>query len=195
MAEEQVKVTCPLCGSNEYIEKNLSEEVKDAFLESILGNTPFTRTYDAMAGKLSVRVCATTDYANALKAKLVVKIANVAESCPDIRAYMPLLETAMDLDSQVLSVTITTGDEEPVTTNRTPNRGMENVLALDWDSIRPDTCSDFMVFVMEAFNSNLFQNINVPSPILKGSVAKHNSVVSRLVSACLDANFLSGTGR
>lgn len=195
MADVNVKVTCPLCGSSEYIEKDLSEEVKDAFLESILGNVAFTRTYDAMAGRLSVSVCATTDYSNALKAKLVVKIANAADSCPDIKAYMPLLETAMDLDSQVASVTVTTSDGNQVTTERSLNKGMEVVLGMPWESISPDTCSDFMVEVMETFNGTLFNTINVPNPILKGTVAKHNSVVSRLVSACLDANFLSGTGR
>jgi hypothetical protein len=195
MSEEKVKITCPLCGSNEYSEKDLSEEIKDAFLESMLGNVPFARTYDIMDGKLSLRICATTDYANALKAKMVVKIANVAETCPDIRAYIPLVETAMDVDSQVLSVTVAMGDNEPVITNRTPNRGIEEVLKLEWDKITPDTSSDFMVTVMDTFNANLFNGITVPGPILKGAVAKHNTVVSRLVQACIDANFLAGTGR
>lgn len=195
MEDKQVKTVCPLCGSSEYIEQDLDDEVKDAFLESILGCAPFTRTYDVMDGKMAITVAAMTDEANNIRSRFVVKVANAADKCPDLKAYMPLLDSALDTDGQIVSVEVTTKDHGIVQHDRRLNKGTEEATKLDWDSVTNDNCSEFIAQVLGVFENNMFNGIKVPSMILRGAVGKHNTVISRLVKACLDENFLSGTGR
>lgn len=191
MAEDNKKVTCPLCGSDQYVENDLDEDVKDAFLESMLGGVPFTRTYDIMGGKLAVTVKAMDDESNRIRARLYIKIATAAEKFADLKAYIPLLESAMDVDSQITKVVIN-GTE----ISRDTDSGTLAVSDMPWDIQTDDT--DWHMFVedaMKMFEDCAFGKVKVPAAILRGVVAKHNILIGRLVKACLDENFLGGTGR
>lgn len=193
--DESKKITCPLCGSKEYIENPLDEDVKDAFLESILGESKFTRTYDVLGGRISITVAALDDEDNSLKSAFYVTMFDAADRCPDFKAYIPLIEASMDIDSQVIKVVITKSDGEAVEAVREVNTGLKAASALDWASISNDNCKDFVDSVMKAFRDNIFEGCVVPSTILRGAVGKHNTVLGRLLKACLDENFIAGTGR
>ena len=191
MADETKKCTCPLCGSDQYVESKLDEEVQDAFLESMLGGVPFTRTYDVMGGKLSITVQATDDEANRKKARLYLAMADASEKHPDLKAYIPLLESAIDADSQISKVVIN-GKEF----SRTTCSGILAISDMPWGD--QDESTDWHAFVEDALlclDSNMFGGAKVPLAILRGAVAKHNILIGKLIKECLDENFLVGTGR
>lgn len=188
---EDKKSICPLCGSDQYVEADLDEEIKDAFLESMLGCVPFCRTYDVMDGKLSLSIQASDEDCNRKKSRLYIKMAEVSEVCPDFKAYVPLIESYMDVDSQVIAVTIN-GKEF----KRTPCSGIVEASNLEW--VNANSSIDFNALadrVLKVFESNMFDGTKVPIAILKGAVVKHNVLLGRLIKECLDENFLAGTGR
>lgn len=189
--DESKKCTCPLCGSDQYVESALDDEVQDAFLESILGGVPFSRTYDIMHNKVSITVQAADDYVNRKKAKLYLNIATAAEQFADLKAYVPLIEAYMDVDSQVTTAVIN-GTE----LSREVCLGIDAVSKMPWDI--QDSTTDWHSFVedvLRTFEECMFGKAKVPMAILRGVVAKHNLLISRLVKECLDENFLGGTGR
>ena len=191
MAEETKKCTCPLCGSDQYVESKLDDEVQDAFLESMLGGVPFTRTYDVMHGKLSITVQASDEEVNRKKAKLYIVMGTASEYSEDLKAYMPLIESYMDVDSQVSAVTINGAEYK-----RTPCSGILKVVDMGWGNKDNDT--DWHAFVdnvLKEFEHCMFGDVKVPIAIMKGAVAKHNILIGKLIKECLDENFLGGTGR
>lgn len=195
MAEEREKSICPLCGSDMYEEKPLDEGVKDAFLESMLGDVPFTRTYDIMGGKLAVEVSSLSDEDNRLRADMYINIFKLIETTPDIKSFVPLLEAAMDLDSQVCSVSLVKSDGSIVDIKRERNSGIRKVLELRWEGADVKECRGVIDSALDIFSSCLFPGKSIPESVLRGVVGRHNLLVSRLIRECLDENFLTGTGR
>lgn len=197
MADEGTikKTVCPLCGSDEYIENKLDEDVKDAFLESILAESSFTRTYDILGGRLAVTVKALSDDDNRLRSSLLITIFDATEKCPELKAYIPLIESALDIDSQVTQVTISKSDGSTKTVKRDTNSGLKKVLGMKWNKVDDAKCKEFVDSVLETFDDNVFSGCKVPSTLLRGAVGKHNTVIGRLLKECLDENFISGTGR
>lgn len=192
--EEPVKTKCPLCGSNEYVESPLDEDIKDAFLESILGDSPFVRTYDVMGGKIAIKVTAISDEDNRLRASFFIKLFDATEKCPELKAYIPLIESALDVDGQIVEAAVTTNSGTTVVT-REVNAGLKLVNDMDWGSITNDGCKEFVDEVLNIFNVSMFHKCTIPSPILRGVVTKHNTILNRLIRECMDKNFIEGTGR
>lgn len=198
MAEEtkQEKGICPLCGAHEYVEPEVSDELKDAFLISMLGSEPFTRTYDILSGKVSITVKALTDEDNLKKSKLLVNIFKLADTTPDIKSYIPIIEQSVDTDLQVLDVSISTPNmSDPVFIQRTSGAGMDKVLQLNWDVKTVSEGKQLIDKIIHTFDSEMFDGNNIPKQLLRGVVGKHNIITMNLIKACLDENFLSGTGR
>lgn len=193
--EEVKKITCPLCGSKEYVEAKLDENVKDAFLEAILGDVPFTRIYDVLGGKISITVAALCDEDNRIRSSFYIKLFDATEKCPDLKAYVPLIESALDIDSQVTKVVITLSNGDQRTVSRSPNSGIMHVMNMDWGSVTNENCKELVDDALRVFEDNMFPGCAIPSAILRGAVGKHNTVLSRLLKECLDENFISGTGR
>lgn len=192
--EELVKTKCPLCGADSYVESPLDENIKDAFLESILGDSPFIRTYDVMGGKIAVTVKALSDEDNRLRASFFIRLFDATDKCPDLKAYIPLIESALDIDGQVMQAVVTTANGKTVV-DRDINAGLIAVNSMDFDSITNDGCKEFVDTILDTFNKSMFKGCAIPSPILRGVVAKHNTILNRLIKECLDKNFIEGTGR
>lgn len=196
MANEEQKSICPLCGSNEYEYEPLSEDIKDDYLEAILGDVPFTRTYDIMDGRIAVTVAALSDYVTNLKARLYVKIIKLAETTPDVKAYIPQVEQLADLDCQVISIkVITSKNKDGMSVTRTPGEGVEKALELKWDVATAEEGIELIHKVIDTLSNNIFPGMSIPRQVLRGVVGKHNMLVGRLIKECLDINFLKGTGR
>jgi hypothetical protein len=194
--DEQNKTICPLCGAEGYVEPELTEEVKDAFLESMLGSVPFSRVYDIMGGRITVTVVSVSNEVAALKSKLYINMFKLADIIPDIKSYIPALEMELDIDCQVSAVSVLDpGSDKRVTFTRELCSGLKQVLAMSWDAKTTDEGKKLIDDVIETFNNNLFPNNNIPKALLRGSVGKHNIMETNLIRECLDENFLGGTGR
>lgn len=194
----EVKSLCPMCGAEGFVEAPLDEEIKDAFLESMLACMDFTRTYDALGGRMEITVKALSDEDNRLRSQMYINVMKIAETTPDIKAYMPLIEAAMDIDSQIVGVKLHKADGTVSCATRQPNSGlMEALNNINWDRPAPtvDEYKGLLNTVLCVFENNVFKDKAIPSGILRASVGKHNSIISRLMRECLDVNFLEGTGR
>ena len=192
--EEQAKTKCPLCGSDAYIEKPLDENVKDAFLESILGDVPFIRTYDVMGGRIAITVKALSDEDNRVRSSFFIKLFDATEKCAELKAYIPLIESALDIDGQILEAVITVGGTSKKVT-RNPSEGLRAAINMDWENINNDNCKEFVDAALEVFSNTMFAGCNIPTPILRSVVVKHNTLLGRLMRECIDKNFIEGTGR
>lgn len=196
MDEQKEKSICPLCGATEYTRPELDEDIKDDYLESILGEVPFTRTYDLMDGKIEVTVSGLSDEATNLKAKLYVKVFKLAETTPDIKSYIPQLEQMTDLDCQLCGITVHTKKaEHPIEMTRELCSGVKAALELDWSVTNVQQGFDLIHKVIDVVTNSVFPGTTISKPMLRGVVGKHNMLLADLIRECLDANFLSGTGR
>ena len=196
MDEETKKGICPLCGSHEYEYAELSEDIKDDYLEAMLGEVPFTRTYDILGGRLAVTVSALSDYVTNLKAKLFVHIVKLAETTPDIKGYIPQVEQMSDLDCQVISIRVNSSkDKDGLELTHEPGIGIQAALGLNWDVKTVQEGEDLIHKVIDVLTDSVFPGTTIPKPVLRGVVGKHNVLISRLMQECLDVNFLNGTGR
>lgn len=193
--EETKKCTCPLCGSDQYVEPNLDEDVKDAFIEHMLGGVPFTRTYDEMGGRISVTASAIPDNVVRSKGKLMMKILRVAEYTPDIQLRLPVFEACVDTDCQIVSIAIKDKNGDIKRTDRIAGKGLEILLSWDWDKLTPEQASTKFDEAIEVLDNSLFPNLALPKSILRAAVGKHNTLLTKLMTECFDENFLRGTGR
>lgn len=196
MSSDQEKKICPLCGAHDYVEPELSDDIKDAFLESMLGDVPFTRTYDVMNGHISITVQALTEDIISKKAKLYINLFKLSETIPDIKSYIPSIELVTDIDCQICQVSITRqGDNNPVVLDRTPGSGLDAVLSKTWDGKTAQEGQEYVDQILSILNQSIFPENAIPQQLLRGVVGKHNILTANLIKACLDENFLAGTGR
>ena len=196
MDEETKKSICPLCGAENYEHPDLPEDLKDDYLESMLGEVPFTRTYDILGGRLAVTVSALSDEVTNLKAQLYVHVIKLAETTPDVKAYIPQVEQMSDLDCQVVSIKVVSSKgKDGIEFTHEPGSGIRSALALNWDVKTAQEGSDLIHKVIDVITDNVFPGTTVPKQVLRGVVGKHNVLVGQLMQECLDINFLKGTGR
>jgi hypothetical protein len=196
MDEHQEKVVCPLCGAQNYVDPDVSEDLKDDYLESILAGVPFTRTYDIMDGRIAVEVSAQPESISGMKSRLYMAILSMADKFPEVRNYVPTLEAALDLDCQLVSLEVFDKAGNSLNKlNRTPAKNLEAINRLPWREAK--TSEECLSLMEDAINigSDVFPEYNLPKAVLRGVVGKHNVIVMKLIKACLDENFLSGTGR
>ena len=193
--EETKKCTCPLCGSDQYVESKLDEDVKDAFVEHMLAGIPFRRIYDEMGGRISVTVTAIPDDVVRSKGRLMTKLLMISEYTPDIQIRMPVLEACIDTDCQIVAIDIRDKDGKVVHNDRKPGQGLEQILKWDWDKLTPEQALTKFEEAIEVLDNSLFTSLVFPKSILRAAVGKHNTLLTKIMTDCFDENFLRGTGR
>jgi hypothetical protein len=195
MADDIKKTTCPMCGSDNYVDPGLTDEIKDAFIEHMLGDIPFQRIYDEMGGRIAVTVTSLSDSCARDKAKLMVQLMSAAEYSADIKARMPILESAIDVDSQVASVAIKTKDGKVTKIDRRPGNGTDIIRKWDWDKMNAEELSCRFDEALAVLDEELFPGTTIPKSLLRAAVGKHNVLLTKIMTECFDENFLRGTGR
>lgn len=193
--EETKKCTCPMCGSDQYVEPNLDEEVKDAFVEHMLAGVPFTRLYDEMGGRISVKVVSLSDDIVRKKSKVILNLMRVAEYTPDVQARMPILEACVDTDCQISAISIKDRDGNVAENSRNPGSGLDVISSWEWHKLTPEQVVAKFDEAIEVLDKALFPELALPKSILRAAVGKHNTLVTKIMTECFDENFLRGTGR
>ena len=195
MSDETKTVKCPLCGHDGYQEPELDEDIKESFIESILGNVAFSRIYDELGGRISIRVASLTDEINRNKLKVMTNVVRAAELSPDLRSGIPMFEAAMDTDGQVLEVSIMDKSGNVTRRQRVPGEGIKRVLDMDWSKATTAEAKNLFDEAMGILEGSMFTDVFVPMPLLRGAVGKHNLLMNNVLTACFDKNFITGTGR
>lgn len=193
--EETKKCKCPMCGSDQYVEPNLDEAIKDDFVEHVLAGIPFTRIYDEMGGRISVTVTTLPDDVVRTKGKIMIKLLRISDYTPEIQDRMPILEACMDTDCQIVAIDIKGKNGEVTHKERTPAAGLMEISKWDWDKLTPEQAVDKFDEAIEVLDNSLFPDMAMPKSILRAAVGKHNNVLVKLMTECFDENFLKGTGR
>lgn len=188
-------IKCPLCGSDHYVEPELDDAVKEAFIESILGGVEFSRAYDELGGRITVIVSSIPDAVNRDKLKIVSKLIRASEITPEIRDMIPIIEASLDTDCQVLAVEIVDKQGSRIRKDRRAGEGIRECLSLDWSKLNTKDYQEVIDEMLNTLEAVTFDGIHVPIPILRGAVGKHNILMNKVMTACFDSNFIAGTGR
>lgn len=193
--EDDKKCTCPLCGSDQYVETGLDEEIKDSFVEHMLGGAPFTRVYDELGGRISITATVVPDAVVRRKGKLMMRLLRVAEYSPDIQMRMPLFEACVDTDCQIIAIAIKDKDGNVTHKKRNAGQGLDVLIDWEWEKFEPEQAVNKFDEALEILDNALFEELIIPKSILRAAVGKHNTIMTKLMTECFDENFLKGTGR
>ena len=194
---EKNEVICPLCGKPGYEHPDVPEQVKEEFLIAMLANTPFTRTYDIMDGKIRTTVKAMSEKDKRSKVKLMIKVSMLCEPYQELYTYRQIISNYIDMVCQIKAVSIkssSSGQGYPFDIDG--GAKLKELLEKDWKTAGTDfnTAEAFLTDIVGELTDTITDVCGVPIQLLMACVTKHNDIIGRLISACLDKNFIVGIG-
>lgn len=194
---EKNEVLCPLCGKPGYEYPDIPEQVKEEFLIAMLANTPFTRTYSIMDGKILTTVKAMSEKDKRAKVKLMIKVSMLCEPYQELYTYRQIISNYIDMVCQIKSVdikSVKSGQSFPFDIDGSGK--LKEMLDKNWDGAGKDfnTAESFLTDMVGELTDVITSVCGVPIQLLMACVTKHNDIIGRLISACLDKNFIEGIG-
>ena len=202
MAEEEKKeqqkftMMCPCCkqpvAGDQF--NGITEEDREGFLMSMLGDVPFEHTYEFAKGHIKITVRALTPDETYMQVPLTTALFKAFQDVPGVQGQIMMITELISVAQMLKSIDVST----PITDKHVDiPEPTELVKDLEYYKPTGDFAKDdqFLSGKVAELHALILGGLSIPLVIVTEAVTRHKMLIEKLVTECYDSDFYQGVGQ